>query len=98
MTLKFGNNRGQATVEYILLIAVLMILLNGVFKSQLFVENFGKNGKLYTSYRKQFEHAYRNGFPYEGNDNYDYENLHPTYSPGSGETRFFIAKDPYPQN
>lgn len=97
MILKFGSNqKGQSTVEYILLLTVVVIAVMSVFKSKLFVENFGKDGKILVSYKKQFEFAYRNGFPYDGQD-YDYDNLHPTYSRGTGESRFFVPKDAYPE-
>jgi hypothetical protein len=98
MILKFGSNqKGQSTVEYILLLTVVAVTVTGVFKSKLFVENFGKDGKILVLYKKQFEHAYRNGFPYDGKE-YNYSDLHPTYSKGGGESRFFIARDPYPDN
>ncbi len=76
--------------------SVIVVAIMSVFKSRLFLENFGKDGKVLLSYKKQFEHAYRNGFPYDGQD-HDYENLHPSLSRGS-ESRFFIAREPYPGN
>lgn len=99
MISKFGTNqKGQSTVEYILLLTVVALTVMSIFKSKYFTENFGKDGKILQSYKTQFEHAYRNGFPYDGKDDYDYDNMHPTYSNGGGESRFFISKDAYPKN
>ncbi|MFZ4713090.1 MAG: hypothetical protein ACOYL6_05245 [Bacteriovoracaceae bacterium] len=98
MILKFGSNKkGQSTVEYILLLTVVATVVMSVFKSKLFMENFGKDGKILVQYKKQFEFAYRNGFPYDGKD-YDYDNLHPSYSVGAGESHFFVPQEAYPEN
>lgn len=88
------NQKGQSTIEYILLLSVMSVLVFSIFNSNLFKSNFGKDGKLLKAYKKQFEFAYRNGFPYDGNE-YSYESMHPTYADGNG-TRFFIPKLPYP--
>lgn len=90
-----NNQKGQTAIEYILLLSVMSVLVFSVFNSQIFQNNFGKNGKILQAYKKQFEFAYRNGFPYDGGT-YNYETLHPTYSDGNG-TRFFIPKLPYPE-
>lgn len=90
------NQKGQSTVEYILLLSVMSVLVFSIFNSKLFQSNLGKDGKLLKAYKLQFEFAYRNAFPYDGKE-YSYGAVHPSYADGNG-TRFFIPKQAYPEN
>ncbi len=87
------KERGQSTVEYILLFAVVISLISFVFKSQAFTDLFGKNGKFADVYRRELEYSYRHG-------RYGRELFKaPNYKSGRHDSyngRFFGSKDAYP--
>lgn len=93
------NERGQTTVEYILLLAVVMIAVTTVFKSDLFKKIFGENGKFSTTFRAEMEFSYRHGI--RGRELYRKPNYkspqHKSYIWRGTKTRFFGAKDVYPK-
>ena len=87
------NERGQSTVEYILLFAVVVSLAFTVFNGLGFNRIFGADGEVATAYKNQLEFSYRHGFLKKGNY------VEPNYANGNHETyqnRFFSALDPYP--
>lgn len=88
------DNRGQSTVEYILLFAVVISIVTAVLRSQRFKEIFGDDGKFATVYKNEIEFTYRNTYldrkpfstpNYQSNNQDSYVN------------RFFIPKNNYPQ-
>lgn len=92
------SEQGQTTVEYILLLAVVISLFSLVFRSNAFQNLLGEDGSFFQGIAGKMEYSYRNGLP--GNDrftnpNYSNQATVPTYY-NNGETRFFSAKDPYP--
>lgn len=96
---KIINQTGQTTVEYILIISVVVVLIVSVFNSKLFQDNLGPEGKYLKEYKQQFEFAYRNAYPYDGEKGVYSNKTHPSYiKSGDNETRFFIPKVPYPGN
>ena len=87
------NQKGQSTVEYILLFAVVASIAFTIFNGLGFSRIFGPNGEVATTYRNQLEFSYRHGFARNGSPG------EPDYANGdheSYERRFFIASDPYP--
>ena len=92
------NQKGQSSVEYILLFAVVVVLATTVFKSEAFIKLFGQDGLFAKTYREEIEFSYRHtlgGRKAFTTPNYD--SPHSSYQGGSG-TRFFGAKDAYPAN
>jgi len=90
---QYINIKGQSTVEYILLFAVVISLISFVFKSDLYKGLFGDNGKFSSVYRKEMEYSYTHGRP--GQKGFQ----RPNYGSGNHDSyqgRFFSAKDPYP--
>jgi hypothetical protein len=89
---------GQSTVEYILLLSVIVGIAAAVFKSRYFQMYFGSGNKFAENVRQEIEYSYRHGLsgrkPFE-EPNYS-SSRHDTFLKG-GETRFFSAKDKYPQ-
>lgn len=91
---------GQTTVEYILLIAVAVIAVNTVFRSDAFKKIFGADGKFSKTFRSEMEYSYRHTLrgrkPYQP-PNYS-SGRHESYIWRGNQTRFFGAKDKYPKN
>lgn len=88
--------KGQSTVEYILLLGVVVVLVLGVIRSQGFQEVLGKEGTFFRAYKSILEFNYQHGFPGSRKNPIDYSGLHPSYSRPDG-SRFFIPLEPYPE-
>lgn len=89
-----NNQKGQSTVEYILLFAVVASIAFTIFNGLGFTEIFGPDGQVATTYRNQLEFSYRHGFVRNGTGG------EPNYEDGNHESyqsKFFSASDPYPQ-
>ncbi len=88
---------GQSTVEYLLLLAVVITVVTTFFGSARFRQYFGEGGRLATELREDVEWKYRHGVSGRGlSTTIQYPNgTHPTYWNGS-TTRFFSAREPYP--
>lgn len=87
------DDRGQSTVEYILVIAVVLSLTILVFRSNQFRDFLGENGRMTDIVTRQLEYSYRHGRP--GDTRF----TQPNYSSETHETyfgRFFIGLDAYP--
>ncbi len=108
MEMNNQNQRGQTTVEYILLFAVVVSLVLTVYKSAAFKRIFGEQGEVGLKIKAQNEFSYRHAFHISGaerepvpdiaRDNKDIT-IHPSYVDLSGgnESRFFGPKEPYGQ-
>ncbi len=87
------NEKGQSTVEYILLFAVIASLASFVFKSSVFLDLFGDNGTFGNVYKRKVEYSYRHGL--DGSTPF----TAPNYSGGDHDTykgRFFGPVEAYP--
>ena len=94
ISMKLLKERGQSTVEYILLFAVVASLAYTILGSSDFTRVFGPDGVVATKYRNQLEYGYRHGLSLDqgGGNTPNYSNgEHDTYN-----SRFFGAADPYP--
>lgn len=94
----FLGQTGQSTVEYILLLAVVVIAVNTVFKSKAFQSIFGENGKFSKEFRGEAEYSYRHAI--RGRKLFrepNYARKHDSYIQSGSSTRFFGAKEPYPK-
>jgi hypothetical protein len=56
------NQKGQSTVEYVLLLGMVLMIVIGIFKSDAFNRIFGENSAVFEEYRKIMEHNYRHAF------------------------------------
>ncbi|MBF0208507.1 MAG: hypothetical protein HQK53_16650 [Oligoflexia bacterium] len=99
-----GNN-AQSTIEYLLLIAVIVSIMVGVFKSQTMQDIVGPDAAFFKKVASTIEHSYRHGYEYStssvtqkmnaGSDDERYNNgKHESYI-GKDITRFFFVKE-YP--
>jgi hypothetical protein len=93
----FLDNRAQTVVEYVLLIAVVVAVGLGIFKSQLFRDYFGEEGSFVSAYRSELEYSYKFGVGGRGSTEVNYSSPnHPSFR-SQGQTRFFGARDEYPR-
>lgn len=96
----FLEERGQSTVEYLLLLAVVIALLTTVFNSARFKALIGENGQFAQAIKAETQWNYRHGLP--GRDPNTPQisfpgATHPTYFNSARSTsHFFAPKDPYP--
>ena len=97
ITLK--SHKGQSTVEYILLLAVVMSLVYLVVNSDRFKDLIGDDGAFATKMKNESEWNYR--FANQGKDGFTmltYPNgTNPTYwNAANGQSRFVGPLKPYP--
>lgn len=90
------NNQGQSTVEYILLLAVVISLFSVVFNSAAFQNLLGPEGSFFQATAAKIEFSYRNGYP--GDVRFRAPNYSGLDSPTINRNRFFSPRDPYPGN
>ena len=93
---KFGQ-QGQTTVEYILLIAVVVSVFSVMMKTPAIKDFFSPSGKSLNALKLELEYSYRHGFRGKADfkiPNYNSYNHESYYY--KGETRFFSSKDAYP--
>lgn len=94
------SQRGQSTVEYVLLLAVVVAILAAIVNSAAFRDRFGEGGRFAKAIKGELQWNYRFGsqgrepgtvrIPYPGG-------THPSYYNGTRNTsHFFGPKEPYP--
>ena len=94
------NKHGQSTVEYILLLSVVVSLIYVVINSARFKEIMGEGGTLGTNMRLESEWHYRFAKPRNGlTTTWSGASAdHPSYwNSARGATHFIGPKEPYPQ-
>jgi hypothetical protein len=90
------QNQGQSTVEYVLLLAVIMVLVYSVLQSDRFKETLGQDSEIFAAMEKYIEYTYRHGGP-GLTDPSTYAGDHETYKKdGAIGTRFFTPAEQYP--
>lgn len=91
---------GQSTVEYLLLLAVIIAIATTILNSTRFKDLIGENGKFAKTIKSETQWNYRHGLP--GRDPGTPQILfpgatHPTYYNGArSKSHFFGPVDPYP--
>lgn len=100
--MEINDRRGQSTVEYILLLAVLTTLVTAFFRSDLFIDYLGKEGSIFRNYAEVISYNYRHGRPrpVDGADmrnTHDYQGEHDTYKNLAGKSKFVIPLGVYPK-
>lgn len=92
------GSRGQSTVEYILLLAVVISLIYTVINLRMFKELLGDGGKFAVTMKNEMEWNYR--FASQGREPFttiSYPGAaHPAYfNTAKGMTHFIGPRDPY---
>ena len=90
------KQKGQSTVEYILLLGVIMMLTTGILNSDAFQNFLGPDSEFLTVMKNRMEYSYRHGQP-GTSDTTNYNSAqHDTYLAPTGQTRFFLPEQTYP--
>ena len=88
-----SNQRGQAVVEYLLLLVVVVMLANTFFRSDAFRDNLGENSSLFEALAKEIEFSYRYGSAYNNSSTYNdfpaASSGHESYFRDASNSRFF---------
>lgn len=92
---QFLSQKGQSSVEYIMLMAIIISLVSVFFKSDLFQSYFGDDGTVARVFKGRLEYTYTHAI--SGTEFFNSPNFtrHDSYVGGQG-TRFFGAKNVYP--
>ena len=87
---------GQSTIEYIMLLAVVVSLATLFFKSAAFKNFFGENSTFFNAIQGRMEVAYRHAyiFPLE-DEEFSYAAPHKSFSVDGSQSRFFIGVNAY---
>jgi len=90
------NQKGQSTIEYILLLVVVVSIAGGLMNSDAFKRFVGEDSELMQKMVRQMTYAYRHGRLGEVDEsNYDRE--HETYfNKDEDRSRFFTPINVYP--
>lgn len=89
---------GQSTVEYLLLISVVIILLTAVIKNRHLQNYIGEGGEFFRRYKQVISYTYRHGRygnKEDGQDDYILE--HDTYKREGDRPKFVIPLGAYPK-
>lgn len=93
-------NKGQTSIEYILLLSVVVSIVFAVFKSRYFADFFGPESAVFERVKVTIEYSYRHGLggrrstPKAGRGLYS-NGRHDSYG-NQGRSRFFVVKS-YPE-
>ncbi|MDA9189752.1 hypothetical protein N9O57_02100 [bacterium] len=99
------NEKGQSTIEYVLMTFVIATFIVTIFKSAPFQRLFGTESEFFAAMRRYIEYSYQHGSGSKKTTNYTYTDdslEHGTYvneapKKGSKATRFFIPIEKYPR-
>ena len=88
------DKSGQAIVEYLLLMVVVIILANTFFRSSAFTDNMGQNSSFFLTLRDELEFSYRFGSEYNASSSFGKvvpatSVGHHSYFQDNNESRFF---------
>lgn len=92
---KFLNSRGQSTVEYILLLSVLISLALIVFHSDAFKKFFSEDSEFFSKLVERMEYSYRHGRLGKGND-LNFQKHQTYFNKDENRSRFFSPAEKYP--
>jgi hypothetical protein len=94
------NQKGQSTIEYVLVMGVALILVVNFVNSDKFKELMGGDSEIFKRYKNYLEYSYRHthfSVQDEPTNNFNnYSGNHESYTiEDFNDTRFFIVRNPY---
>ncbi|MDC1173764.1 hypothetical protein OAT67_00080 [Bacteriovoracaceae bacterium] len=92
------SEKGQTTVEYVLLLAVVISFTVAIFQSQRFQEFMGSDSAFFTVIKTRMEYNYRHAYlPPEPEMNLDVKAPHDSFYDSEGDSsHFFVTIKAYP--
>lgn len=100
--LLINREAGQSTVEYIMLLAVVMALFFTIYKSRPFQAFLGEDSDFFNNISERLRLDYRYARRIDVGDEIGSSPVpnHPSFADGSGASRFFGYEDgnDYPRN
>jgi len=94
-----NGNRGQSTVEYIMLLSMIAVLAISVLNNARVRAFLGPESKVLENIRTYMEYAYRTGSTTSSGagQSFEYSGFHDSYyNTQEGMTRFFTTEGRYP--
>ena len=88
---------GQSTVEYVLLLLVVVTLAYTVFNSRAFKGLLGEDSKFFEAVFKKIAYAYRHGRADDEEDRLDLTRHNTFYNKQENRSRFFSPAETYPR-
>lgn len=100
--MEFLKNKGQSTVEYVLLLGVIVLMVTAALRSDALQNFVGADGEFFNEYSKFISYTYRHGRPGTitgaAQEN-QYQSIdHDTYSTPNGSPHFAIPANIYPRD
>jgi len=95
-----NNQEGQSTVEYVLLLVIVLIFINTVIRSDVFARFFGNNSPFFQTMATGIARNYRFATVVTEDEVIDEEPslAHPSFTmDGGGTSRFFVGAEEYPR-
>lgn len=89
-----SNQLGQSSVEYILLLILIVSLSLVLFRSRRFQDFIAEDNEMMNTLQGHFEMSYRHGHIFEGNNELNYDQAHRVFSDGQS-SNFFVSIEPY---
>jgi len=93
-------SKGQSTVEYLLLFAVMSAITLSILGSDKFKQIMGRDSEFFVALKNYMEYSYRHGSPGSRDVSTTRSGgVHELYyNISKGVTHFFIPLDEYPKN
>lgn len=93
---KILSSKGQSSVEYILLFAVMATITMAILNTNEFKKMFGKDAEFFVALKKYMEYGYRHGSPGSSDTSVAGSGgVHELYfNPKTGKSRFFVPLEP----
>ena len=93
-------SKGQSTVEYLLLFAVMSAITMSILGSDKFKQIMGRDSEFFVALKNYMEYSYRHGAPGSRDISTTRAGgVHELYfNSDKGDTHFFTPLDEYPKN
>lgn len=92
------NNSGQSTIEYVLLLAVVVTFMTTIWNSKVYKDFLGEDSEFFNGIAKKIEHNYQYSVtvPIDTTTAIPPPTNHPSFSSGANSLFFTHNGDTYP--
>ncbi|MEK6626334.1 MAG: hypothetical protein AABY86_15295 [Bdellovibrionota bacterium] len=98
--MKYRRDRGQSTVEYILMLAVVASLAAMILNSERFKKTLGAESEIFKKFAQRLEFTYRHGVSGAGDNTPrtpDFGKHETYYNTAKNTSRIFMSQGKYPE-